>query len=244
MSEFYYGLPQPVWDNLCSEAEDLLYENKIGQHILGLYPAGDRIFGKESSSPGLFVLYMDSVDSLIDPFHLYKNKASVQRFLVGNSMSPIYFVDAFMWVHYNYFMATEAEASIWCHFRYNFTHMIPFGKHMIYEDPSFSAIVGSTAEFSIKGSYYPEYNLYSPPHDRLLFNRTEAIIAEKQVFSPCTNPDWDEVITLEGEEGLSEEELNKFYIKIIQKHKVPKGFKEKEASETRKMLMDLYRFQL
>jgi hypothetical protein len=52
-NDFYYGLPQEIWDALVLEAEDLLSEEQIGNHIVGLYPAGPRIFGIESASPGL-----------------------------------------------------------------------------------------------------------------------------------------------------------------------------------------------
>ena len=244
MSEFYYGLPQPVWDNLCSEAEDLLYENKIGQHILGLYPAGDRIFGEESSSPGLLVLYMDSVDSLIDPFNLPQNKLHKQSFYVGNGMSTITYVDAFMWVHWHYLMANDRHASMWCPLRNDFSHMIPFGKHMIYEDPSFSAIVNSVADFSIKGSYYPIRHRGGTLTNIFRKNRAEAIIAQEKIFSPCMNLDWDEEIILKGEEKLLENQLHDFYLHIIKSNQTDKKIDKKKVEEVRKMVMDLYRFQL
>lgn len=256
MSEFYYGLPQSIWDNLCCNAEDLLYEEGLGQHIVGIYPAGNRIFGEESHPPGLLCLYMDSVDSLIDPFNNYENSKTVHQFSVGNSLSPIMFVDIFKWIQWHYRMCATNSNSTYSPLRDGFLHMIPFGRHTVYEDPSISPIIDAVAEFSIKESYYPKpWNGYKPIvfgpalpiKEEIIFNRTEAIIASKKVFMPCVNRDWDEKLILDNEKDFechNEKFYNDFYWQLIQSNQRITPIDSKKINEVRKMVLDLYRFQL
>jgi len=242
MTEFYYGLPQKTWDNLCCKAEDLLYERKLGQHIVGLYPAGNRIFGDKSSPPELMCLYMDSVEPLIDPFSNYHDKDMVKCISFGKNSNSIIFVDFFKWVTWMIELSMYSVPVCWR--RKKLIHAIPFGRHIIHEDNSITSIIETIAEVSIKGTYSANFQYVY--NKEMLFLRAEAIIASKKVFMPCINKEWDEKLTLENEDlyMYNVHKLRSFYEEIIKSNQPIESPDEEKIKIIRKMVMDLYRYQM
>lgn len=89
-SEFYYGKPQSYWDDLLFQAEDLLREKELGVHLVGAYPIKPGDWGENDPSvPGITCLYIDSVESLINPY--YSDRT--WHLTVG----PVRLIDLFMW---------------------------------------------------------------------------------------------------------------------------------------------------
>ena len=97
-TEYYCGLPYELWEAIASEAEDLLVEENLGNHLLGVYPAGDRIYGIESSSQGLLCLYIDTIESILDPRLTQDFK--LHKYTIGNQNSPVYFVELHDWIRW------------------------------------------------------------------------------------------------------------------------------------------------
>lgn len=190
-SEFYCGLPQDQWDILLSTAEDLLRDEDIGTHLVGLYPAGNRIYGIESESPGILCLYVDTVESLINPAFQSGAPTGFKTILHGNSRSPIIFANLFNWVQHILQRKCTWINSDWL-------PIIPFAGHLIYQDNSIDDILRllhkfmQTQQFLIPiGCKQLDY-----PKD-ILWIRADAILAKTGKFYPCINPAWDKVHTLD-----------------------------------------------
>ena len=190
--KFYYGQPQVLWDMLCAEAEDLLQEEQLGTHLVAVYPAGNRIYGLESCPPGLFCLYVDSVEALINPLSDYHKQSGFKVFSVGNNYSPIIMADIFKWTQWIVSRCNDWRARA-------FLHAIPFGQHVIHEDESISNILEACYQamkdvnFTTWGIDNNSYTSYIEPH-AYLHDRTMAILYNKGKFFPNINPDWDKVI--------------------------------------------------
>jgi len=269
MQEFYYGLPQMLWDNLCIEAEDLLREEQLGTHLVAVYPAGNRIYGLESCPPGIFCLYVDSVEALIDPLSNYHKQDGFKVFSVGDNCCPVIMVDLFKWTQWITSRKIDWRSRA-------FLHAIPFGQHVIHEDSSIADIMDAChqamkdIDFIVKdigGSMRShEYMLSAPTyvvpnpflHDRAMLN-----LFHKHKFMPNINPKWDKVVeeTNLGIE-LSKEDKSRDMIyreRLLGEHgssycigyecnlEFPYELRhiEKETlNNISKSVMDFYRFQL
>jgi len=213
MQEFYYGLPQMLWDNLCIEAEDLLREEELGTHLVAVYPAGNRIYGLESCPPGIFCLYVDTVEALINPLSNYHKQSGFKVFSVGNNSCPVIMADLFKWTQWITSREIDWRSRA-------FLHAIPFGQHVIHEDPSISDIMdachqamkdinfmvkdtGSSTNYTIPYRHVSDY--ISP--NCFLYDRAMLSLFHKHKFMPNINPKWDKVI---GETNLGIE-LSKVY---------------------------------
>jgi len=193
-SEFYYGLPQGQWDTLLTRAEDLLRDEDIGTHLVGLYPAGNRIYGIESEPPGIMCLYVDTVESLIDPYFKSNNETGFKVYKYGNSMSPIIFANLFDWSSW---IINNSGNEGWR--AKNFLQVIPFGSDLIYQDDSIDDILDLTKK-------YLEQSKFSLPFARdkyqsmknMAFYRASLILADTGKFYPCMNPAWGKVFTLDS----------------------------------------------
>jgi len=254
--EFYYGLPQEIWNNLCCEAEDLLQAESLGQHILGVYPAGNRIYGIESYSPGLMCLYVDSVESLIDPTSCYHKELGFKIYHVLDSRSPLYMIDFFKWIKW----LTTDQTNDWR--MEEFLHVIPFGDHIIYEDDNISPILHLVRQLLICQSF----KLYGDGPIRnsnkkisYLFTRTYQNLIRTGRFKPCINKQWDEVLNpclaldIKGHSKFDEEFISKAINNepvpaiddsILTLHCVPKCKSPKIISDIRSQAIELYRYQL
>jgi hypothetical protein len=87
--ELYLDIPSEEWDALQDKAEDLLIEEEIGQHILGIYPTGNAIFGIPGAAPSIICLYLDSAEGYLDPFISTDNI----QITVNNNLSTITFIN-------------------------------------------------------------------------------------------------------------------------------------------------------
>jgi len=206
--ELYYGLPQELWDGLCEKAEDILQEECLGNHLVGIYPAGNRIYGIDSAPPGLMCLYVDSVEPIIDPLSDYHNKDGFKVYHVNHDNSPIIMVDLYKWVRWLCSNIYRNSEEYWKF--YAMLNVIPFSS-CIHEEESVGNILGAcykameetgflhiqqnTLTVRNEGSYQFSEQLYSnitPP--RFLYNRTLGFLQSTLTFIPNINEDWDDTI--------------------------------------------------
>lgn len=182
-SEYYCGLPQNQWDILAEQAEELLRDQEYGQHILGLYPAGPRIYGIESSSPSLLCLYVDAVDNLINPA---SNKVPFYRIeTVGTGDSQIIFTELYSWGKWikDSLQGFSVDTSL---------SILPAVQDVFYEDESISSVVSIARDLIHDCS-----NLVDIIKYRSLQLRALTIYKHKKGFYPCINKDLGVVIGLD-----------------------------------------------
>jgi len=192
-SEFYYGLPQSQWDILLTEAENLLRDREIGTHLVGLYPAGNRIYGIESESPGIMCLYIDTVESLINPTFKSGNPTGFITLYHSNARKPILFVNLFDWITRILRGNCGGQNRKWI-------HALPFSSDIIYQDNSIDIILELTRNYLINRKFsmlIGNWDGYDQKED-FLFHRTDAILANTNKFYPCINPEWAKVSTLDS----------------------------------------------
>jgi len=186
-SKFYYGLPISIWDSLLFKAEDLLRDENLGSHLVGIFPAGGRIFGIESESPGIFCLYIDSVESLIDPF-LYK-QAAPEIYHIGNNNNLIIMMDIWAWAK---MLIDTGRHTSYEHHQY-ILQLLPFG-NAFHIDGSVQSILEAGRELVRKTISLYRHRISSLNKlTNALTLRTMALFSESGDFYPCTNKDWDYV---------------------------------------------------
>jgi hypothetical protein len=190
-SEFYYGLPQNQWDILLAEAEDLLRDEDIGTHLVGLYPAGNRIYGIESESPGILCLYVDTVESLINPIYRSGNPTGFRTIYHGSARSPIIFANLFEWVQQIIYSKCGWQNKSWL-------HMLPFTQ-LIYQDNSIDGILELTYQYQSNLKFYLRQGCISSKDHitEFLYHRADAILTTTGKLHPCINPEWGKVATLD-----------------------------------------------
>jgi len=194
-SEFYYGLPQDQWDTLLTKAEDLLRDENLGSHLVGLYPAGNRIYGIESEPPGILCLYVDSVESLLDPSTF--KYPGYHVFYHGSDHAPILMVDLFHWARTIIHQLSSCPAEY-------FIDIIPTSHDVIYEDESIIEILQAIRELIIarKSSILqlpiPIKDMFETAQRdiRLLYRRARLILLSTNSFYPCVNPAWGKVYNI------------------------------------------------
>jgi len=208
--ELYYGLPQVIWDDLYDDIEDLLQEEHLGNHIVGIYPAGNRIYGFESAPPGLMCLYVDSVEPMIDPISNYNNRTGFKVFHIKNGNSPIVMVDFFKWISWMFGPSYDGRYETYWRY-YALLHAIPFGNHVAYEEESISDIMEACyAGLKETGFLQQAQNMFTacnednylaakkkhndlvPP--RYLYARAVHVLQTQLSLQPNINKDWDTVI--------------------------------------------------
>jgi hypothetical protein len=185
-SEFYYGIPQTQWDELLFQAEDLLRDERLGQHLVGAYPAGDRIYGIDRP-PGIMCLYVDSVESLLNPTLATTKSAGPYETNTG----PIWMVNLFSWIKW---ITTATSCTAWTA---NLLHLIPSGD-LLHEDESISDIISLANQYIVKVGPAP-YERLEPgpiPLSHYLPMRTILIAMKTGKFYPCINPEWGTVFRL------------------------------------------------
>jgi hypothetical protein len=131
MSKFYNGIPEETWNDLLFNAEDLLRDEDLGTHIVGVYPIGSAEL-ERPSQPGIMCLYIDSVDSLLDPSSFPRNST-----IKHDTTGSIYMWDLYYWTRI-----------IIIHSPHVFDPIIkaPFND-IIHEDESISSIIYTAREF-------------------------------------------------------------------------------------------------
>lgn len=265
-SKFYYGLPEHLWENLYLQAEDLLRDRKLGAYIVGMYPAGERIYGVESGAEGIMCLYIDTVESLINPLVTPK---SCDIFHINGYGSPVIMFNLFEWVKWLVQGSADWKTN-------SMLHAIPFGE-LVEEDSSIADIINAAQELmTLRGFRFPT-TTPNPRHNSrefsgpyILRRRAEAILAATGSFMPCVNPKWNTVFNMQQldipEDVLIAEKyvvnrvihniylspidiqllrLDNWYEDIIKRHIILSTSQLKEAENTLgKLTEKLYRFQL
>jgi hypothetical protein len=127
-SKIYYGIDENTWNNLCFKAEDLLSEKDLGTHIVGLYP----VKGDRSGQACIFCLYIDSVESLLDPTQNISGPTVIE-----DNHHIIIMYDLYAWVRH------ITNRSLYPPER---RKEVPF-EDVIYENESISDIIHATKKY-------------------------------------------------------------------------------------------------
>jgi len=193
-SQYFHGIPQLYWDLLCQEAEDLFYDEEIGEIILGIYPVGDRVFGLETGNEELMVLYTDSPNKLLGPLCHFQSKDHVV-YKVGDLNKTVVFVNIFNFVS-RLIQGKETRREI-----FGLLYKMP-SLSVLYEEESVSDIMHALNEylnFIMKTKYFTNtYNNCIDIYDlsvkhKFLNMRARALFRVNGVFCPNINPDFGHV---------------------------------------------------
>ena len=183
---FYLGIPDEEWNLHLFEAEELLTEDNIGTHILGIYPYGDRIYGDESSAPGLLCVYFDEPSRLLNPC----NDDMGQRNLsIGRGCGPVWFISLYRWAQLTCNLDLHQEE-----FYLNLCHIIPPMSAPLYEDPQLTVIMDLARDF-LEASDWGELK-YMPPKPKwpptkiAAYLRAMLVLRNTSIFAPCINKNW------------------------------------------------------
>lgn len=223
--EFYFGLPQDQWDNLIFKAEDLLRDEELGVHLVGIYPAGGRTFGIESESESIMCIYIDSVESIINPYPM--KKQFVWR---GLNMSSILMIELREWARQ--IISNDLDLT------YRMMHAVPFGRHVFHQENIIDPILDIAHDIEKLRKFHRHYR-YGRFNNYEL--RALAILSKDLEFSPCTNIEWDTVHPMPTD-WTDEQyilEINRNIPCQIDGNKLSKLHKE-----LGKRVVDIYRFQL
>lgn len=192
-NKFYCGVPEELWDNLISEAEDLFTEKEIGSHIVGIYPAGPRIYGIESSSQGILCLYIDSVESALNPFLRTKSKPRIYN--IGLQLSPVYFLDL-----YYYIDSIITDNLSFNSLRLKLFDIVPAYSDIFHQDQSIDSLINILHEYISEKNYKVILSLDKEAerqHEYALYLRTLYILNKKNVFAPNINPAYGKVESID-----------------------------------------------
>jgi len=84
--DLYLGTPSYIWDSLIDSAENYLYNECIGQYVLGLYPFGERLYGSLRSPDELLCIYLESAEEVLDPFYTHSSFSITTSSLLVNKI--------------------------------------------------------------------------------------------------------------------------------------------------------------
>jgi hypothetical protein len=183
-NKFYYGIPQELWDDLLIKADDLLIEEEIGTHILGIYPAGNRNYGIESESQSLLCIYLDIIDNLINPFH--KQSPPIKSYRINNQGSCINYIELYNWTK----LFIEESNNL---FLLNQFNLIPTFYDCLYQDNVLDNIISVAQEILLSKRYISTVELNPPDKvdiDYFLYYRTLYIWNNYNKFVPNINPEF------------------------------------------------------
>lgn len=171
LSEQYLGVPNLIWEECCHQVEEMLYDEDIGQHIVGLYPSAPRIYGNENAKTSLLCLYVDCSDSILDPLYVPKFDHTVDLF----ESSEVQFINLFEWI--------KTLTNI------NINHLTPCFGDSFYQDESINRIIFTAQEYLLNVDF--NHNKASA-----LEERTLKIFRYIRKFLPSINPEYGEVFNL------------------------------------------------
>jgi hypothetical protein len=263
-SEYYYGLPQELWDHLEDQVEEIFREEEIGQQIVGIFPSGERIFGIESAEQQAIVLFVDSIESLLDPA-IDEYRQLVTPY-VPASNNFLTFIDLKYWVR-GLIASRKYSIDFDCVecFTLGAMDYIPIFGDTIYFDESIEKIFVEAERFILS---YPRalrhFNSslsYRGDINILLRRRAEVLFLLTGEYCPCINPEWG--ITKHFENNSTFDKLDSKIIELLLannridsllhseyldmlydiEHLVNRT-KIMDYSQLRKEVIDFYRFQL
>jgi hypothetical protein len=196
----YQGLPQVNWDHMLNKAEDLLSEEEIGTHIVGIYPCGKRIYGLDSEGMDILCLYVDLPEKILDPLY---NTHKVSKLSYRGSkynQDKIWFYDFHFWIQdfiSSYLNPSESQS---------IDIFIPVLHDILYESESISKIISLCNDLIKKIGMI---NISGARKD-IFYMRTLLLWNSIEVFIPNLNKDWGEVLNI----TTSEEALKSLDLRI------------------------------
>ena len=171
----YLGADQAEWNVLMDEAEDLMNELEKGQHIIGVFPCGDRVYGFENARLGITALTIDSPHKLLDPG--ISHFCSRSQYSIGRN-GYVTYLDLFDWA-----VQLLGQGASENHYL--------FGDNL-YEDISISTILDLAREFSsLNREYFIPYFQRSSGTVHLL--RHHLSFYAYDIYIPNLNKNWGEV---------------------------------------------------
>lgn len=198
--KYYSGLPQILWDNIMCKAEDLLVDECLGNHIVGMYPAGERIYGIESSSESIICLYIDTAESILDPASI--NYTQFNDFSIENSNSRIIMIELHNWIRkilkiYSYESYEEYDQD-------TFFDLIPCYFDILFQDECIERLISLLQELLLsrkdviyRGSFLKNY--IEQPLVEALYHRTIYIWRKYSKFIPNINKEYGEVFSIKND---------------------------------------------
>ena len=186
-SKLYCGVHEDIWNNLLLKAEDLLRDEGLGAHLVGIYPSGKRIYGTRSGVENLMCLYVDSVESLINPVAPTRK---CEVFTVDKDRRQIVMFNLFWWVHWVIHGPSDWKTL-------DFLHAIPFGD-VIDQDESIADIIDTARKLLIIKRFASPMFGGSPTLSSILAKRTQLILSATGRFAPCINPEYAQVFMLDN----------------------------------------------
>ena len=196
-SELYCGLPNEIWNNLVCETEDILREEEIGNHIVGIYPSGSRIFGIEADPPELLCLYIDSPENIIDPSVSYDPDTmdGVHTVTTDIDCRKITYIDLYAWAKWLLNRESCSE-----HYKLIQMHdIIPCHQDIAYQDPVVDDLLLLAKKYiskTINVARFPSDGGKNLMLKHSLYVRTLYLLEKEGRFCPNTNEDWGKVNSL------------------------------------------------
>ena len=188
-NQLFYGLPNSIWDDLCAKAEDLLHEKGIGQHVLGLYSMGPRMYGLEYAAPEILCVYLDTPEKFLNPLLRGTVQDRQPYFTVTPGGNTIHFMDIYEWIQKIYLESFNRKD--------RFFDVVPVGAPAFYVDDNMLGITSLINDYFTSCKYASFLKTgFIPYKERILQTRTSYIMSQTGIYSPCINLDWDNVISL------------------------------------------------
>lgn len=227
----YLGVHEDEWNSLKTEAEDLLYETTDGQHILGLYPFGERILGFENAAPGILCLYLRSPLDLLDPS---KTPGPAIRQSIGIGCGPILYIDIFYWVATLGQRVRGSQGD-------PFVHIIPCRHDVLWQSPGIEKILGAADSYlGLAPPILPgPGSVYLEGKSRAAMQRTRLLMHITDSFNPCINPDWEPPMTLPNSLNYSED-IKELDLALINKQELSSEQYSIYITWTYKKLLEIY----
>jgi hypothetical protein len=235
----FLGVSNDEWNFIAEEAESLLIDRGIGQHVIGLYPSGNRIFGDINAIPELICIYIDTPHKLLDPFEEH----SIEGYHTTQNGHNILFCDLFAWIKKLRDVNQTQNSMV-----RKFIHLIPSMLAAQYEDEQLSIITSVAADYlEDYGWDFPQIAISKKINDETnideLINdacylRARYILKTQNIFAPCININWD---TIEILKDISDKTIIEIDEQLI--YSMTKGKKDIEKTKLnyyRKYLIDSF----
>lgn len=190
-NRLYLGVPGESWDSLSMQAEDILAEEKIGQHLLGVYPAGPRMYGDSSCLPGLLCIYIDEPLALLDPTKP-STRAVTER--VTQEGSRVWYAELYSWVK----TVVESPHQPANELTKTYIHIIPTMSEAHYVGEEMAYISSLADDYLSKSGWdipHSDHGYLGSPNliQEAAYLRSRVLLQKKRVFAPCLNRNWDQI---------------------------------------------------
>lgn len=199
-SEFYLGLPNEIWNSLLSEIEDVLRDEEIGTHIMGVYPSGGRIFGIESESPQFICIYIDAAEYLLNPCYIRSKETGFTTCTVKIDNSSVVFIELYSWVQWMIYKDVQNNNDRII----GMYDLIPCNHDIAYQDQSLDDLIYQAREFTNEGLYVSAKGIFKKSYEYdlkyALYLRTIYVLLTTGKFIPNINDNMGYVEQLKADE--------------------------------------------